>query len=637
MKRFSLAMALALVAACSSKSTPTPSSYNGDALAPTDVVWTQLVNATASGNSITKSGGDPSLDDAGGVSAQSLGAGDGWLEVTVADPNAFRFVGLAHPHAGTSDGAIDFAFRLQSGRADVYENGAWAADNTVAAGDVLRVGIAGGIVTYSKNGNAIYASTRTPSYPLAATASLIDATAAITGAELGLQVPSTTTAGGDMGGTFVAGVMAAPPAEATAATVTWTTNVPTDGQVQYGADTNYGTWSVYDGTSATSHSIALSGLTPGSTYHYRVRSQDSAGNAVYSADATLTEPSPTTATAGNHHRFCGWLQATGYVSIDQDPNYADFVANADQFDAVHPMWYSLASTTTFAPSFGEGAAAVLSNTTAGGKRTLLIPTIAAADGSQPQWASQMVNSPTLRAQHEAAIVALVMAKGYDGIDLDYEHLNASDQPAFSQFASELGAQLHAQGKTLSFAVGGLTSSNATTTHWDYNALSQSADQLHVMGYDFHYLGSHPGPVTPLGWIQNVLAYIGTVGGGGRAGKFILGLPNYGLSGPDSGTTSWFGSSMDSINLVGGTYATTTTHMTTCPFTNGLTMAPGRAPNATTSAGDHVFFDDIASHQEKVSAAQAAGLGGITYWTIGGEPDRPGPQTWFQMVRSYFPK
>ncbi|HEY1587481.1 MAG TPA: glycosyl hydrolase family 18 protein, partial [Polyangia bacterium] len=613
MKRFSLAMALTLVAACSSKSAPTPSSYTGDAIAPMDVVWTQLVNATASGNNITKSGGDPSLDDAGGVSTQSLGAGDGWLEVTVADPNAFRFVGLATPHAGTSDGAIDFAFRLQAGRADVYERGAWAADNTVVAGDTLRVAVSGGIVTYSKNGNAIYASTRTPSYPLAATASLIDAGAAVTGAELGLQVPATTTTGGDLGGTFVAGVMAAPSADGTAATVTWMTNVATDGQVQYGADTSYGTWSVYDGTSATSHSIALSALTPGATYHYRVRSQDAAGNAVYSADATLTEPTPAPTTTANRHRFCGWLMATGYVSIDQDPNYADFVANAAEFDAVHPMWYTLATATTFTPSFGEGSALVLNNTTVGGKRTLLIPTIAAADGTQPQLASQIVNSPSLRAQHEAAIVALVMAKSYDGIDLDYEHLNATDQSAFSQFASELGALLHAQGKTLSFAVGGLTAANANTTFWDYNALSQSADQLHVMGYDFHYLGSHPGPVTPLGWIQTVLAYIGTVGGGGRAGKFILGLPNYGLSGPDSGTTSWFGSSMDSINLVGGTYDTTTTHMTTCPFTNGVAMAPGRAPNATTSAGAHVFFDDIASHQEKVSAAQAAGLGGITYW------------------------
>jgi spore germination protein YaaH len=279
---------------------------------------------------------------------------------------------------------------------------------------------------------------------------------------------------------------------------------------------------------------------------------------------------------------------------------------------------------------------VLSNTTAGGKRTLLIPTISAADGSQPQWASQTIHDNTLRAQHEAIIVNLVTSKGYDGIDLDYEHLPDADKAAFSQFATELGAQLHAKGKTLSFAVGGLLS--AKYSHWDYEALSAAADQLHIMGYDFHYLGSHPGPVSPLGWIQQVLAYVNTIGGGTRSGKFILGLANYGLAGSDTGTTTWFGSSMDSINLLGGSYATTTTHMGVCPLANGepLLQVPGRAPNGTSSKG-HLFFDDIASHQEKVAAAQAAGLGGITYWTIGGEPDRPGTQTWFQMVRSYFPK
>jgi chitinase len=276
----------------------------------------------------------------------------------------------------------------------------------------------------------------------------------------------------------------------------------------------------------------------------------------------------------------------------------------------------------------------LSNTTSGGKRTLLIPTIAAADGSQPQWASQMIHDATLRAQHEAAIVSLVTSKGYDGIDLDYEHLPDTDKAAFSLFATELGALLHAQGKTLSFAVGGLTT--AKYSHWDYDVLSTAADQLHVMGYDFHYLGSHPGPVAPLGWIKQVLGYINTIGGGGRAGKFILGLPNYGLAGSDTGTTGWFGSSMDCINLVGGTYATTTTHMSVCPLTNGTTIDPGRAPNATSSQG-HLFFDDLASHEEKVAAAQEAGLGGITYWTIGGEPDRPGPKSFFEMIRTYFPK
>lgn len=433
---------------------------------------------------------------------------------------------------------------------------------------------------------------------------------------------------------FVSGVAATPSADGTSAVVRWDTAVPADGQVQYGPTTAYGAWSVYAAAATISHSITLVDLQPGATYHYRVRSEDGGGDAVLSADAVFTAGAATPPATGNRHRFCGWLMPTGYVPIEQDPNYADFVAHADEFDAVHPTWYHLASPTTIAASFGEGSRLVLDHTTAGGQRTLLIPMIAAADGAQPTWASQMLHDPSLRAAHEAAIVQLVTGKGYDGIDLDYEHLPEGDRDLFSQFAAELAGQLHAAGKTLSFAVGALTTPKYG--HWDYEKLSAVADQLHVMGYDYHYLGSHPGPVAPLGWVKEVLAYIDTIGGGTRAGKFILGLPNYGLAGSEGGATTWFGSGMDSLALAGGAYDVTTTHMSVCPLANGLPVDAGRAPNAMTPKG-HLFFDDIASHEEKVIAAAQAGLGGVTYWTIGGEPDRPGPRSWFEMVRSHFPK
>jgi spore germination protein YaaH len=336
----------------------------------------------------------------------------------------------------------------------------------------------------------------------------------------------------------------------------------------------------------------------------------------------------------NRHRFCGWVEASGYVVPEQDPSYTTFAAHADDFDAVHPVWWHLSSATTLTATYGEGSATILNGTTATGKRTLLIPTITAADGAQPGYVVQMIGDATLRAAHVATIVQLVVSKGYDGIDIDYEHLPDSARAGYSQFASDLATALHAQGKTLSFAVGPDTTDLG---FWDFTALSAVADELHVMGYDYHSLGTHLGPVAPLGWIKQVVAYIQTIAGGTRTGKFILGIPNYGIAGPDSGTAGWFGSSMDAINMVSGNYVTTTDHMTVCPYRNGGPVVdPGRAPNAQSSQG-HLYFDDLASMEEKVAVAAAAGLGGLTYWTIGGEPDRPGPRTFFQMVRSYFPK
>jgi spore germination protein YaaH len=79
-------------------------------------------------------------------------------------------------------------------------------------------------------------------------------------------------------------------------------------------------------------------------------------------------------------------------------------------------------------------------------------------------------------------------------------------------------------------------------------------------------------------------------------------------------------------------------MSTCPFTNGAVIAPGRAPNAASTAQGELYFDDLASMEEKVQVAQAGNLGGITYWTIGGEPNLPSTSlSFFDLIRSYYPQ
>jgi hypothetical protein len=72
------------------------------------------------------------------------------------------------------------------------------------------------------------------------------------------------------------------------ATITWTSSVPSDSQVEYGATTSYGSLSTRDPALVTNHSVTVSGLSPGVTYHYRARSADGDGNLGLSGDATFT-------------------------------------------------------------------------------------------------------------------------------------------------------------------------------------------------------------------------------------------------------------------------------------------------------------------------------------------------------------
>ena len=74
----------------------------------------------------------------------------------------------------------------------------------------------------------------------------------------------------------------------TTATVTWTTDIPADSQVEYGPTAAYGNRSALNSTLVTSHSVKLSGLSRLTTYHYRVLSRGSAGNLAVSGDFTFT-------------------------------------------------------------------------------------------------------------------------------------------------------------------------------------------------------------------------------------------------------------------------------------------------------------------------------------------------------------
>jgi hypothetical protein len=74
------------------------------------------------------------------------------------------------------------------------------------------------------------------------------------------------------------------------ATIAWTTDESSDTQVEYGLTTAYGSSTTLVSAMATSHSASLTGLASNTTYHYRVRSRDAAGNLTTGSDNTFRTP-----------------------------------------------------------------------------------------------------------------------------------------------------------------------------------------------------------------------------------------------------------------------------------------------------------------------------------------------------------
>jgi phosphodiesterase/alkaline phosphatase D-like protein len=173
-------------------------------------------------------------------------------------------------------------------------------------------------VQYLLDGNPLGAPDTTAPYTFS-----WDTTAAGNGAHtLGAQARD---AAGNVGtataiGVTVSNVDSTPPTitgvQATAitqtgATITWTTNEPADSQVEYGLSASYGSSTTLDGNRVTAHSVPLTGLTGGTTYHFRVKSRDAAGNPATGSDATFTTAAPDTTPPTFSAVAAGNITATG--------------------------------------------------------------------------------------------------------------------------------------------------------------------------------------------------------------------------------------------------------------------------------------------------------------------------------------
>jgi RHS repeat-associated protein len=134
-----------------------------------NVNWTSVSpTLQVTGNSLQKTSGTSSWYDAGAVSAQTINAGDGYVEFTPGNTTTWRMIGLGNGNTAIYFSDIEFAFFVgPSAGLQIYESGVLRGSfGTYAASDRLRVAVEAGVVKYRKNGVLVYTSTVTPTYPL---------------------------------------------------------------------------------------------------------------------------------------------------------------------------------------------------------------------------------------------------------------------------------------------------------------------------------------------------------------------------------------------------------------------------------------------------------------------------------------
>src|SRR6185503_12112722 len=129
----------------------------------------------------------------------------------------------------------------------------------------------------------------------------------------GTSVPVVVTVANDTTPPAISAVMASGVTSGMA-TITWTTGEPSDSQVEYGQTAAYGSSTALGAPPVVAHTILLSGLGPATTYHFRVKSRDAAGNLATSGDFTfLTLPVSGSAPAPTVGSVVEALTGTIYV------------------------------------------------------------------------------------------------------------------------------------------------------------------------------------------------------------------------------------------------------------------------------------------------------------------------------------
>ena len=210
----------------------------------------------------------------------------------------------------------------------------------------------------------------------------------------------------------------------------------------------------------------------------------------------------------------------------------------------------------------------------------------------------------------AELVNAVQAKGYDGIDLDFEFVLPQDRNAYVEFTRRLAGEMHSIGRTVSVALPPKISVDQRGLLYegiDYRGLGEAADHVLLMTYEWGYTYGPPMAVAPLPQVRSIVDYAVTEI---PVNKINLGIPNYGYDWPLP-----YGRGVTRADTIGNIQAVDIARE------NGAVIdydSVSQAPNfhyIKNGTEREVWFEDVRSIQAKFDLIKEYGLRGAGYWNL----------------------
>jgi spore germination protein YaaH len=212
--------------------------------------------------------------------------------------------------------------------------------------------------------------------------------------------------------------------------------------------------------------------------------------------------------------------------------------------------------------------------------------------------SEAIGDPAARSRIAGQVDALAGTPGVDGITLDVEELLPHQRDAYTALVAQIAARVHARGRRLAVYVSRQTAEGGGRAY-DYPSLAEHADLLLAAGYNEHWSGGPPGPVTTSAGFEAVLGH-GREAAGDRAAP-VLGA--FGYRWPPGGPGA----------LIGSDEAERLAARLGVPVTRQDGAGRFRA------GADSVVFETAAGLRARVAAARRAHVRWIALFSLGREP------------------
>ncbi len=228
-----------------------------------------------------------------------------------------------------------------------------------------------------------------------------------------------------------------------------------------------------------------------------------------------------------------------------------------------------------------------------------------------QIAHNMFVNPTGQAALIDNIVTTMQAKGYRGLDIDFEFVLPEDKELFLNFITDVQSRLEQEGFITLVALAPKTSGEMTGLLYeahDYPTIGAVADLVLLMTYEWGYTFGPPMATAPLNNVRTVLEYGVTVI---DPDKILMGIPNYAYDWPLP-----FVRGETQAESLGNQEAIerAVQYGVTIQF-DETAQAPFYNYTAANGVEHVVWFDDVRSMDAKFRLIPELGLNGAGVWQI----------------------